>query len=238
MTGFRLQVEADRLGRLMHNALAFFPARSAVKTAQFRFWPDRIVATGTDTYTLGRDECPAFGWKSSEQHTFPVEVELDRAGWRDIEAMARKDKKSTGILEYLPGDCLTYYPGAGGTEKSPTEIVPAKDVTLTDTTFLIDKEKVERRDIWSLCDQLLNRMRRTEMVMPSGPMAFDPSYFGRFGKVKIDKDLDAEIILDLIYQGEEAPMLARVGPTFIGAIMPIDRTEYAIRQPGGSDFLW
>lgn len=222
----------------MANALAFFPARSPVKTGLLRFYPDRIVATGTDTYTLGRDECPASDWRSSEAHTFPVEVELDRDGWRDIEDQCRRDKGGTAVLEYRPGDCLTFYPGTSGSAKRPTDTTPAKDVTHSDTTFLIDKEKVERKSIWELTDTLLERMRRQEMVMPDGPMAFDPAYFGRFGKVKVDKDSDAETVLDLIYQGEELPMLAKVGPTFIGAIMPINRERYERNQPQGSEYLW
>jgi hypothetical protein len=222
----------------MANALAFFPARSVITTALLRFYPDRIVATGTDTYTLGRDECPAEDWRSAEVADFPVEVELDRDGLKEIEDQCRRDKGNIATLEYRPGDCLTFFPGGSGTEKRPTATTPAKDMTHEGTTFLVDKERVERKTIWELTDVLLERMRRQEMVMPDGPMAFDPTYFGRFGKVKVDKNAEADTILDLIYQGEELPMLAKVGPTFIGAIMPINRERYASRQPQGREFLW
>lgn len=231
--GFRLNVEADDLARIMGNALAFFPARSPIKTAELRVWPDRLMATGTDTYTLGRDYCPAWNFNSTApDHATPIRIELDRDGWRAIEAQTRKDKGNPGILEFRPGDCLTYRPGG-----DKAETVAGKDVTGTADSFLISGDKVRRREVWDLCDDLLERMSEVPEEMPN-VMCFDPNLFGRFSKVKLSKEVKADKVLDFIWQGQGQPMLAKVGPTFVGCIMAIDRGSYAENQEDGNESLW
>lgn len=89
-----------------------------------------------------------------------------------------------------------------------------------------------------MCDELLTRYNRESGQAPQA-MAFDPALFGRFGKVKISKSSDHEKILDFWYQGQGQPMLAKVGPTFHGLIMAIDRDGYVEGQGEGSEEnLW
>lgn len=232
MTRFRVKVEADHLARVMGNALAFFPARSPIKTAQLRVYPDRLVATGTDTYTLGRDECPIMSIEVDGKPSIPVEVETDHAGWKEIEAQARKDKGNTGLLEYLPGDCLTYYPGG-----NKAEVATGKDETGNDKPFKVDGGEVERVAVWGLCDELLQRVKHNPTEAPE-VLCFDPSLLGRFGKVKLDAAVKAEKVVDFVYQGAGQPLLAKVGPTFLGMLMPIDRDVYAENQDDGQEGLW
>lgn len=222
MTAFRLNVEAEEFARVMTNALAFFPARSQIKTAQLVVYPDRITATGTDAYTIGRDSCAAWNWQSQEAD-IPVHIEIDRDGWREIEAQARKDKKSTGTLDYLPGDCLTYRPGG-----DKAEIATAQD--MTGKPWPNSVGGLSGIDFWDECAALLQRLDEPSDAIP-GVMAFDPQYFGRFQKVKTPKEFDGEKILSFAYQGQSEPMLAKVGPSFVGAIMPIDLETYRENQP-------
>ena len=215
MTGFRLTLESEEFARIMTNALAFFPARSIVDTAQLRVWPDRIEATGTDTYTLGRDYCGLRDFNSTATE-FPIRVELDREGWQAIEKSARMDKKATGVLEFRPGDCLTFIPSG---ENDKAEVATSKDMTGNGTPFRVEGDEMSRTALWEMCDELLTRLEAT-----GGDIrCFDPNLFGRFGKVKIPK-IENQKVVDFLWQGQMRPMLARVGPTFVGAVMPIDRS--------------
>lgn len=215
----------------MTNALAFFPARGQVNHALLSFWPDKVEATGTDTYTLGRDQCQAEDFQTADKAAFPVRVELDRDGWKEIEPQARKDKGYTGYLEYRPGDSLTFRPGG---EKA--EVATARDFSDEPWGYRING--AQKDAFWDMCDELLTRYGRESGEAPSA-MAFDPALFGRFSKVKLSKATDHEKILDFWYQGQGAPMLAKVGATFHGLIMPIDREGYVEGQGDGSqDNLW
>lgn len=216
----------------MTNALAFFPARSPVDRGLLSVTPDRIGSTGTDTYTLGRDYCEAERFNSTATvNDFPIRIELDREGWREIEAQARKDRGNYGRLEYRPGDSLTYQPGG---EKAT--VATARD--MTDEPWTTKPSGASGDQFWDMAQELLRRYGREPGEIPE-VMCFDPALFGRFQKVKLSKSVEAEKVLDFFYQGQGSPMLARVGPTFVGLIMPIDREKYVERQPAGADaHLW
>ncbi len=236
MTAFTLTVESDDLARIFTNALAFFPARSPVKTALLTVDVlhdgATLIATGTDTYTIGRDYCDARNvMHDGPRGNFVVPIELNREGWADIEKQARADKGQTGTLHFVPGDALIFHPSG----KTKAEKGVAQDVTGVETTVLVSGDAMTTRDVWSLCDELLTRLEER----PSHVMTFDPALFVRFNKVKAPGDWEAEKVLDFAYQGESEPMLAKVGPTFVGAIMPVDRAKYAVEQaPDGQDGLW
>lgn len=232
MSAFTLTVESDDLARIFTNALAFFPARSIVKTALLRVYGGSIEATGTDTYTVGRDWCEVREWNSEAgaMDALPIVIELDREGWADIEKQARADKGKTGRLEFTPGDALVFRPGGQKAENGV-----AQDMTGKLSTKLTNSETLESREVWQLCDELLERMAERPMIEPH-VIAFDPDLFTRFHRVKPSGD--AEKVIDFLYQGEGNPMLAKIGPTFVGAIMPIDRATYAANQDGGQDALW
>jgi hypothetical protein len=103
------------------------------------------------------------------------------------------------------------------------------------TTKLTHSDTLESREVWALCDELLERMTQRPPEEPD-VIAFDPDLFTRFRKVKSSGDMDK--VIDFVYQGQGNPMLAKIGPTFVGAIMPIDRAVYAANQDDGQDALW
>lgn len=225
---FRLRVEADHLARVMGNALAFFPAKGQVDTARLQIVvPDRIIATGTDTYTAGQDSCPCDGYTSPNESALMQTVELDRDGWREIEAQTRKDKGETGVLQYEPGDCLIYMPGGRKASKAVAIDMTGK------STARFSTDGITTQGVWELIDDLFHRLGEQETRF-----TFDPDYLARFSKVKIDKALGLDRVVDLAHQGDDEPMLAKVGPTFMGAIMPVDREVYTERQPEGQESLF
>lgn len=236
------RIEAEELARVLSNALAFFPERSIVKRARIKIGYDCLEATATDTYTIARDECPAetlasqetpapgrngvsSGAISGHRNSLPCFLEVNREGLRALEEQARKDRGNWGRLDWIPGDCLTYVPTG-----DKANLVSAQDVTNTPWDMTVEGLAGEK--FWNMCDDLLTRLDAGEV------RAFDPQYLGRFGKVKTSKSVEADTILDLLWQGQAEPMLAKVGPSFVGAIMPIDRDVYVSNQPEGQEALW
>jgi hypothetical protein len=202
-----------------------------VTTALLKVWSDCLEATGTDTYTIGRDECRARDFQSNaDPGDMPIQIELDRDGWRDIEAQARKDKGYTGRLEFIPGDALIFHPGGPKAEKGV-----AQDKTGKGTTQFTNRDTLDTRDIWDLCDELLTVLQSRELQVPH-IFTLDPSLLVRFNKVRSSGNADR--VMDFNYQGEGHAILVKIGPTFIGAIMPIDREVYAANQDDGQEGLW
>lgn len=226
VTGFSVNVESAEFARILSNTLPFFPARSPVKVGRLEFEPGSIVATATDTYTIGRDTCDL------DADIAPIAVEVNREGWQALQETARKDKAGGwGRIEYHPGDALVFTPSTNEYKRGKTvellNPVAARDMTGERWEFTV--EGLEGVEFWRMCDELLERM-------DGDVRAFDPDYLGRFGKVRLPKDSETDKVLDLLWQGQTEPMLARVGPSFIGAIMPVDRLTYA--ENNGKDALW
>jgi hypothetical protein len=96
---------------------------------------------------------------------------------------------------------------------------------------------LEGKAFWDACAELLTRYAEQPLETPD-VLCFDPALFGRFQKVKLSKSVKAEKVLDFLYQGRDAPMLAKVGPSFVGLIMPINRVAYAANQEDGDESLW
>lgn len=217
MTAFDIQVDPLELSRVMANALAFWPAKSPVATGRLEIGHDTITATGTDTYTIGRDTCLL---REPSNLTDTVTVELGREDWAAVERQARKGKGHPARLTYVPGDSLVFHPSS----KTEAEPVECADMTGRGTT-LVNGSTLESRDVWALCDELLTRLD-----VDGERLTFDPEYFGRFKKVKAPGDFGSEAVLDFVFQGDAEPMLAKYGPSFVGAIMPIDRVAYVAAQ--------
>lgn len=232
MSSLGFNVESINLARLLANGLVFFPARSVVKTGRVRLWPDRLEVTTTDTYAAGTDSCPAeFLGANDPPRAWPVSLELDRDGWRDIEKQARADRGNVGRVEYRAGDCLHFACGDGIRGV-------AKDVTGKLTTRLVSGDALASESVWALTDAMLERLRGEPTVAPER-LTFDPALLGRFGKVRTPDSWGGGKVLDLIYQGPGEPLLAKVGPSFVGAIMPVDRAAYVDAQgPEGQAALW
>lgn len=81
---------------------------------------------------------------------------------------------------------------------------------------------------WGMLDSLLCRTlgeARPEFV------AFDPALFSRFSKVRAEQDR----VMDLWFSSAQLPVLVKIGATFRGLVMPLQRQQAAEYTPEG---LW
>lgn len=190
------------------NALAFLPARSKVQNALLTIANGGYVTiTATDTYTVGQDSCEV-----GEVGETTIEVEVDREGLQAIDKAARGDKKKQGHLEIFNGDCVKYT-GTEGNEAVAHATQPDYET-------------------WNAIQGLLTSLEKRAVALPQ-VIAFDPSLLMRFSKVKADK---TERIADFFITDAWAPVLVKIGTTFTGAIMPIEREVHSNNV--GPDGLW
>jgi hypothetical protein len=211
---------SEELARVAYNALAFLPARSMVKTARLELSPDGLRATGTDGYAIGQDACPV------EDYSGPsggLTVHVDRSVLADLDSAGRKDKKGFGRLEVKPGDGLVFRPGNNDT---PTA---GQDLSAT------------AEPVWDFIDDLFTRLAGRPPSLPE-LIAFDAALLARFSKVKAPKvkkgDTNLERCLDMAVFNAKEPILIKIGPTFRGVIMPIDRDVHRENVEQDDGGLW
>lgn len=205
----QVEVGSDEFARVLNNTLAFLPARSRVKQAQIQLTGPYIFVTTTCSYTVGTDYCPVADFFIEEITRY-----LDRDAFVELEKAVRADKKSRATLEFHD-DHLWYFPGHA--EQEPT-VLPLATCT--------------EPKVWPAVAELLARLDDGAPSLPQ-TVAFDPALLMRFSKVKADKD---ERVADLLITAPDLPILVKIGPTFTGCIMPIDRDDHAKKQ--GDDGLW
>lgn len=213
-------VPSEEMARVVYNALAFLPARSMVKTARLELDSAGLRATGTDGYAIGQDTCPV------EDYSGPpggLTVHVDRSVLADLDTAGRKDKKGFGKFEVKPADGLIFRPGNNDT---PTA---GQDLSAT----------VE--PVWDFIDDLFTRLEGRPPALPE-LVAFDAALLARFSKVKAPKvklegsGANLERCLDMAVFNSKEPILIKIGPSFRGVIMPIDREVHA--ENVGQDGLW
>jgi hypothetical protein len=157
------------------------------------------------------------GYAVGSDHTLATttgggSVYVDREALAELDKAGRADKKWSGDLEVFPGDCLKF------TSSDGTEVaVPIH-------------EPVE--ELWVAVDGLFERLDGGAPRLPA-VVALDPQLLMRFSKVKADK---AERIADFVITDPEAPILVKIGPSFRGIIMPVNRGAHAALV--GEDGLW
>ncbi|MCB5179488.1 hypothetical protein [Streptomyces antimicrobicus] len=204
------------MARAAYNAHAFLPARSMVKTARVRLSPAGLEVTGTDGYAIGQDTAPL------EDYAGPpggVTLHVDREALADLDGAGRKDKKGYGRFEIAPGDGLIFRPANNDV---PTAAQDASD-------------QADER-LWEMLDSLFTRLGGRPSAVPE-LVAFDPALLARFSKVKAPKGKDGlGRALDMLVYDSKEPILCRIGPTFRGVIMPIDRDVHA--ENVGPEGLW
>ena len=206
---------SEEMARVVYNALSFLPARSMVKTARLELSIDGLRATGTDGYAIGQDWCPVEDYGGPEGG---LTVHVDRSVLADLDTAGRKDKKGFGRVELKPGDGLVFRPGNNDT--------PTAGQDLSATT----------EPVWGFIDDLFTRLAGRPLSLPE-LVAFDPALLARFSKVKAPKGKDGlGRALDMCVFDAREPILIRIGPTFRGVIMPIDREVHA--ENVGPDGLW
>jgi hypothetical protein len=207
---------SEELARAAYNALAFLPARSMVKTARVQLGPAGLRVTGTDGYAIGEDAAPVEDYNGPEGG---LTLHVDRGVLADLDTAGRKDKKGFGRLELRPRDGLIFRPGNNDT---PTAGQDASGQ---------DDERV-----WAMLDSLFTRLEGRPPSMPE-LVAFDPALLARFSKVKAPKGKDnLGRAMDMCIFDSKEPILIKIGPTFRGVIMPIDRDVH--EENVGQDGLW
>ncbi|MDT0472769.1 hypothetical protein RM863_11585 [Streptomyces sp. DSM 41014] len=207
------------MARVAYNALSFLPARSMVQTARVDLGPTGLRITGTNGYAVGQDTAPV------EEYRGPTEgltVHVDRGVLAALDTGGRKDKRGFGRFELRPGDGLIFRP-------ANNDIASAgQDVT----------EQADPR-VWSLLDELFTRLEGRPPSLPE-LVAFDPALLAMFSKVKAPKvrtgDSNLERALDMAIFDSKEPILIKIGPTFRGVIVPIDRDVH--EENVGPEGLW
>jgi hypothetical protein len=207
------------MARVAYNALAFLPARALVKTARLEISSAGLRMTGTDGYAIGQDTAPVESYEGPSEGLI---VHLSREALGDLDGGGRKDRKGSGRLEVRPGDGVIFRPENNDVPTAAQDASAQADASL-----------------WPMVDDLFTRLERRTPTLPE-LIAFDPALLARFSKVKAPKSKLGDVALDrcldmAIYDSKE-PILVKIGPTFRGVIMPIDRDVHA--ENVGQDGLW
>ncbi|MFJ7590202.1 hypothetical protein ACIQZO_23015 [Streptomyces sp. NPDC097617] len=204
------------MARAVYNAHAFLPARSMVHTARLELSPAGLRATGTDGYAIGQDTAPLEDYDGPPEG---VTLHVGREALADLDTAGRKDKKGYGRFELTTGDGLIFRPG---NNDIPTA---AQDASA----------QADER-VWEMLDSLFTRLEGRPLAVPE-LVAFDPALLARFSKVKAPKGKGGlGRALDVLIFDSKEPILCRIGPTFRGVIMPIDRDVHT--ENVGPDGLW
>lgn len=212
MTGSaRATLPGAELARICANAGAFVPARAQTKMLALRIVGDRVETAGTDSYAVGTDSAPANVTTTGQ--TFPLGVAhaLSRDDMADIESAARQRKKELVTLILEPTLIALQWATPEG-EPERLEVAP----------------EPYPAQAWQAVETMLNRQRgesRPEFV------AFDPALFAHFAKVRAEKDR----VMDLWFSSAESPVLVKIGETFRGLVMPLQRAQ---AERYTADGLW
>jgi hypothetical protein len=189
-----------------------------VKTARLELSPAGLRVTGTDGYAIGQDTAPVEDYNGPEGG---LTVHVDRSVLADLDTTGRKDKKGFGRFEVKPGDGLVFRPGNNDTPSA------GQDLSAT------------AEPVWDFIDTLFTRLEGRPLALPE-LVAFDAALLARFSKVKAPKvkgaDTNLERCLDMCVFNAKEPILIKIGPTFRGVIMPIDRDVHA--ENVGPEGLW
>jgi hypothetical protein len=212
----QFSIAAPELARLTHNALAFMPAKSAVKVCEVVVGHDNGIPilrlTATDVYTAGRDRT----WLTGLPFGSFAAIDLSREDLLTLDKIARARKKEEIRIQIRHGDGLSVEDDLGAW-----------------MPFLDASDRREPADLWDRVDEMLTRLERVSPVIP-GALLIDPALMARFGKIKCS----GETIADLYIADPAEPILVKIGSTFRGAIMPVDREVAEQSEQIGPEGLW
>lgn len=192
----RAVLPGAELAQILNNAFVMVPARAQHKHFTLSIGVGFVMAGGSDQYIAGIDYAEA-------QTTGDVNrsVSLDRDSVEDIERVARLDGKKNNVILTLENDKLTLaYQTDEGVQYFTTET---------------GKPEVE---VWNLIFDLMD----PEDFTPDFPRysAFNPSLFARLSKVKAE----GKEAMDIWWGRQDGrPALAKLGPSFVALVMPLDR---------------
>jgi hypothetical protein len=199
-------IPAPELARLTHNALAFMPARSAVKVCRLTYFFPVLEITATDLFTIGRDFATVGGAPGE------ASIDLSREDLQALDKAARAAKKEDARVIIRACDGMEYM---------------AEDVH---GSFLDSSAQRNPEDLWARCDELLARLAPEHLCL------IDPKFMNPFGKIKASGG--AETIADLSISDAGSQISVKIGATFRGAIMPVDREEAEASEEVGPEGLW
>jgi hypothetical protein len=205
----KVTVECPEVARAFGNALAFLPARSQIPYALITLSATEVTTAATDKYAVGTDRCPVSG---SLGLTGTETALVDKKGLEALDRAAREGKKAPGTLTLRLGT-LEFH-GEG------------EPVTV---------ETFDRPDLVELYDTVRGIIDAAEGRPPviPGVLLLDPGLWSRFAKVKADK---TQRVADLYMSAEYEPVLIKIGPTFKGLLMPVERQTHSDNI--GQDGLW
>lgn len=204
----RVTVDAPEVARAIYNAHAFIPARSPVPFGLIRVTPEGVYTSGTDSYAAGTDSAATTGFIGQT-----AEVLIARDDLLNLERCAREAKKVAATVE-VKSDGLTVEPIGCHPVTVPIHISPG------------------HLEVHHRLADLISEAEKRPGVIP-GVMALDPQLWSRFAKVKADK---AERIADLLMTDAYEPVFIKIGPTFKGLLMPIERLTHETNI--GPEGLW
>lgn len=138
----------------------------------------------------------------------PVEVTLTRDDLEALEATSRAWKKAALALTLTPGELVV-----SGGPGEPLRIEIGQ----------------HQHEAWRMVDRLFELGEQGAWA--TGPVAYDPALLSRFAKVKSPADR----VADFLWRGPGLPVLVKVGQTFVGLVMPLDRPRAEAYSPEG---LW
>jgi hypothetical protein len=215
-------VESDAFARVCANALAFIPARSQVKTARVEVWPDGFRVTGTDGFAIGQDTAEMDEYEGPPDGAV---FHVTREALADLDSAGRKDKKGFGKLVFKPGDGLIFRPANNDVACAVQDVTDQAHAPL-----------------WGAVDGLMEKLEGRKPNLPE-VLCFDPALLMRFSKVKAAKKTtkagnNLERGMDLYIFDNAEPILVRIGPTFRGAVMPIQREVHRENVEQDDGGLW
>lgn len=209
-----LTVDAELFARGLSNALAFVPAASKIQHVWIAVDPALQVlrVCGTDRYAAGVETVPARDYEGPQG---PSVALLTKEAATELERYVRGAKKvPVGLSLSLTG--LDVEPMGSGVTRVPV----AQD---TEALAVYDAVMGLFRDHY-----------RRPSVVP-GVICLDPGLLSRFSKVKADKAQGR--MADLLFGEDELDrVLVKIGPNFLGLLMPIDRAVNG--RNVGEDGLW
>ncbi|WP_436776033.1 hypothetical protein [Yinghuangia sp. YIM S09857] len=214
--GVTVHVDGTEFARACHNALCQIPARPArFPWARLALTADLVTVMGTDGYTLGRATCRLEGVRNVGDG---ISVCVPREGLAELDRLGRAAKGTVAVI-VRPEAVEVVSMGSGGA----AGIVMCEPVTLP------------MIELWEAADEILNAWPTKRPAIPE-LLALDPVLWARFAKVKVETRKAA--MADLLITAVDDPVLVKIGPAFVGAIMPVDRTVAAAAEARGEDFLW
>ncbi|EFC86451.1 hypothetical protein [Parafrankia sp. EUN1f] len=231
MDSVRAEVDGPALARVLANVLAFCPARSPYPIVRLDIGPGYVEVSACDTYTVGIDTVEA---KTSGEWSGAVERLDAQAVEKAIRAERKTDVHLTlGEVDPQGGRLLTMVIPGGQSIGTPARVRPLEgrgdSATLFGTT---------EAELFDLVDELAARIaRRTERPGEPRPwpldVYFQPSLLAPFAKVR---PAGASPVMGMRIVEPEIPILIKIGPSFRGAIMPVqpDRAEDEFRE----EMLW